>query len=246
MRPSTVFKTSRKEVPSIHPLSLLTYRFLTWEGPSTISEGTVDPKDSCGVRANKCVSTHIEIYCFIKLSQQLCAVGVAPILQIRKTLKEVKWPDRMEDPSIPKLFCFNSNSSAVLTSLRLILSEISIREKTEETLKECLQRSEVINLTHLQKEVEGWQMTESKVWTFGFAKGCKRSSSRLRRFESHVHPFVYRGTLNKTLSPPLLHLLICKLKWGTTPTYRVTVVVRVNRRILAYPGYGALEALQQC
>jgi len=50
----------------------------------------------------------------IKLSQPLCELSVAPILQ--KTLEKVKGPDTVEIQVFQSLCLSDSNSSAVLTS----------------------------------------------------------------------------------------------------------------------------------
>ena len=153
-----MFRYSHKAVPSIHPLSQcnsLHPSFLHGgRGASTITEGTVYPKGNCGIRANKCVNTYrpFQSQAFSnKLFHYTPSTnlwsGCCSHCTDKKNLIEVKWPDRMEDPSFTDLV-FQLQFQCYLSALWLILPEISIRDKTEETLIEGLQRSEVINLTY--------------------------------------------------------------------------------------------------
>lgn len=98
-----------------------------------------------------------QVYYFIKFSQQLCKIGVAPILQVRKLWRRLSDLVRRKIQvfqcpcfSTPRIVLFRSHCGFLLCQ-KFLLSE-----KTEKTSMECL-KSEIINLIHHLKKDLGWQ-----------------------------------------------------------------------------------------
>lgn len=138
--------------------------------------GYVEPKDNHWAKVSKYLSPNhdpclFQTYYFIKSSQQLCEVGVAPILQIKKFWRRLshlvkKKIQVFQCPcfSTPSLVLFRPHCGFLLCQ-KFLLSE-----KTKKTSMEC-SKSEVINLIHLPKKNLGWQTDRKQGLNFWFCKG---------------------------------------------------------------------------
>lgn len=136
--------------------------------------------------------------------------GVTPIAQIRKKLDRGYDSDRIGRYPSFRALVFQLQFQCCLSSPWLILPEIAIREKDWGNIDRRSAKKWGYKFNISSKgDLKGWQMTEGSGLNFCFAKGHKCRSPSILNLGGP--PFAYCETLNKTLTPPLLHLRIFKM-----------------------------------